>query len=539
MNTENLTCELYSKMLRHGAAALAKERKSVNDLNVFPIPDGDTGDNMYMTIRSGCDSLAAGADLASAAASSSGGMLLGARGNSGVILSRMFAGLSKGLQGLTEAGTAEWKVALQCAVEEAYGAVANPVEGTMLTVLKDAVNAVLKSPCPDLESCFEVLCAEAEASLERTPEMLDVLRNAGVVDSGGAGLLYILQGMRDALGAEDDAALEDAERPAAAKVDISMFTQDSVLEFGYCTEFLLRLQSSKVDLAVFDESVIREYLEGVGDSLVFFRDGSIIKVHVHTRRPGDILNACQQWGEYLTIKIENMTLQHHENHMENKVRKGPRRKSAVVSVVSGEGLSATFRDMGALVIEGGQTMNPSAESFLKAFDEANAERIYVLPNNSNIIMTAQQAAGLYKNSQIIVLPTITIGGGYSVLGSIDFAAAQPDEVCAQAERIIAEVVTGMVSTANRDTQKSHKGNFIGFSKHDIFSDCADRLEAALELCSGLQAGSYDVLLIFKGADAPSSEAESLCARLQQTYPATEVILSDGGQPIFDYIFVLQ
>ena len=535
----------YLRMVRAGASRLGAGRKQINDLNVFPIPDGDTGDNMYMTIRSGCEaaaSLGPDCSLEQVAAEVSRGMLLGARGNSGVILSRIFAGISKGLQG-PDADPAIWHEAMLSGVGESYKAVAQPVEGTILTVFRESVDAAGRAAQEGFEAYLDLLCDEAAASVERTPEQLDVLRSAGVVDSGGAGLQLILEGMRAALRGE--AVEDDDAAPAAqaAKVDLDAFTEDSVLEFGYCTEFLLRLQTAKIGaLAEFDESVIREYLEGAGDSLVFFRDGSIIKVHVHTRTPGDVLNRCQSWGEFLTIKVENMTLQHHENRMDEKfpkAPKAPRRNVAVIAVASGEGLCGTFRDMGALVVEGGQTMNPSADAFLKAFEEANARTIYVLPNNSNIVMTAQQAAGLYKDSDVHVLPTVTIGGGYSVLGSIDFAESGPEEVEAQAAEIIAGVVTGMVSKASRTTEKTREGDYIGFSKHDIFSDSPDRYEAAVKLCEGLEAGSYDVLVIFKGAGAPADEAERLAEELQRWYPRTEIALSDGGQPIFDYIFVLE
>lgn len=542
MKTQTIDGCTFLQMVRQGASQLGLNRNLVNDLNVFPIPDGDTGDNMYMTIKSGCESAAGISDgnLCIVSQKVSTGMLLGARGNSGVIFSRIFAGLARGLSEVAVADLDQWKQAMDSAVKEAYGAVAQPVEGTMLTVFREAVAAA--GNAADMEEYFTLLCNEADASLERTPSLLDVLALAGVVDSGGAGLIYVLRGMQEALvgNITSDTVLEDGTGGKTA-VDIEAFSEDSELEFGYCTEFLLRLQNSKEDVVSFDETVIREYLESAGESLVFFREGSIIKVHVHTMHPGEILNACQKWGEYLTVKIENMTLQHHENHMDRVAPfRGPRRSCGIVTVASGEGLIKLFSDMGAEVIAGGQTMNPSAEDFIKAFDRVNANRIYVLPNNSNIIMTAQQAASMYEKSEVVVLPSKTIGGGYCVLGSIDFASASPEDVKAQAESVLEEAVTGMVSKAIRTTAQAREGDFIGFTgKEEILSASADRSSTTLELCRKLGVSDYDVILLIRGALVPESEVEDLYNRLKSECRGSEVVLIEGGQPVFDYILVLE
>lgn len=542
MHTIQIGGEDYLKMVKAGAARLNADRKEINDLNVFPIPDGDTGDNMYMTIKSGCDSASEVSvqSIGDVSASISKGMLFGARGNSGVILSRIFAGIAKGLQGIDAAGLPEWKKAMGEGVSESYKAVAVPVEGTILTVFKDAVRAAGNSAADSFEEYFSVFSEELQLSLQRTPELLPVLKEAGVVDSGGAGLVCIMEGMKAALNGEETGDVSDIPG-TSAKIDLSAFTEDSVLEFGYCTEFLLRLQTTKVgNVPDFNESVIKEYLQGAGESLVFIRDGSIIKVHVHTRTPGDILNACQKWGEFLKIKVENMTLQHHENHMEKKTFKGPRKKVAVVAVASGEGLVNVFKDTGAdFVIEGGQTMNPSAESFVEAFDRVNADTVYVLPDNSNIILTAKQAASLYKGSDVRVIGTRNIGSGYAVLGSVDFSSSDIAAVVAEAEEVAASTVTAMVSRAIRDTKDSVKGDFIGFSDGEILCDSSDRNEAAAGLCGKLDAGSSDVLLVFKGADVAQEEADALQARLQADYRNTEVVVCDGGQPVFDYIMILE
>ena len=529
----NLDSELYLNLIRGGAARLAQHRQEINDLNVFPIPDGDTGDNMYMTIEAGTE--ASGNTLGQMAESVSKGMLLGARGNSGVILSRIFAGMGKSFKGLKQADYKQFNAAMKAAVEEAYHAVSQPVEGTILTVLREGVAAAEGSA--SIEEFFDLWIAGMDLSLQHTPELLDVLKKAGVLDSGGAGLLCIAEGMRDALHGEVTVMPSEASASPAPKVDFSAFTEDSVLEFGYCTEFLLRLQRCKVDLDTFDESVIHDWLDQRGDSLVFFRDGSIIKVHVHTKDPGAILTKCREWGEFLTIKVENMTLQHHENHMDERFKR-TRKALGIVSVATGAGLSASFKDMGAdAIIEGGQTMNPPVDRFLEAFDQVQADTILVFPNNSNIILTAQQAAQLYDKAKIVVIPTRTLGEGYYAMANLD-AEMPLEELTEALKQAAASVTTASVSQAIRDTAEARTGEFIGFSGKDILCCCPERTETVKTLAQKLEAGNADIIILLQGADAPAEEAEALQSALQQTYPLSEVILIDGGQAVYDYILVL-
>ena len=540
---------LFAKLLRGGAAALQANKQMINDLNVFPIPDGDTGDNMSLTINAGASAVGEGSEsLSQIAGKAASGMLLGARGNSGVILSRIFAGLAKGFEGIQEADVKGLAAAFESGVSEAYGAVSVPVEGTILTVLKDSVayaNGRVGAES-DFDSYFADFHRELRLSLERTPDLLDVLREAGVVDSGGAGLGVIVEGMRSALsGAE---AVLAAEAPTQAQqVDLDAFTENSVLEFGYCTEFLLRLQKSKVDLDSFDEGVLIDYLNSVGDSVVCFREGSIVKVHVHTKTPGDILNEMQRYGEFLTFKMENMTLQHNENHMAEKFAPKPRmphKPFGVVSVAAGEGIKDAFVSLGCdAVVDGGQSMNPSAEDLIDAFKRVNADVIFVFPNNSNIIMTAKQAAQLYRDAEVRVVPTKTIGEGYAAISMLDTSAGDCDAIIEELEGIIADVVTGMVSRAVRDTEMGgvqvHKDDYIGFVGDTIYTADATRNEAAEALCAATKAGRYDIMLLVCGADAGSDEAQALCNSLQKQYRRTEVIMIDGGQPIYDYIIILE
>ena len=542
--TNELDSLTFAAMLRQGAVQLGRDKKVINDLNVFPIPDGDTGDNMLMTLKAGCvalkDNMGTLSELASAASS---GMLLGARGNSGVILSRIFAGLAKGLQGVIEADTRAFAKAMQSAVEEAYKSVPIPVEGTIITVLREgAAGADANS---DLNHYFETLLEAMQVSLDNTPELLPVLKDAGVVDSGGAGLLSIFRGMNDAL--NGNISQEEIEPTTAAPVptiELNKFDENSKLEFGYCTEFLLRLMRSKVDLDTFDEKEIIDYLNKVGESVVAFREGTIVKVHVHTFTPGMILNEMQKYGEFLTIKIENMALQHHQSTNQNNASfKTPPKKYGVVTVASGEGLINAFREFGAdEVIAGGQTMNPSTQDFLDAFARINAQHIFVFPNNKNIKMAADQAAELYKDADIHVLSSTTIGEGYYGIGSIDRDNPNAEEVIASVTEIMQSVVTGMVSTAIRDAEGDqvsvHTGDFVGYSGKQLLSDSPDRETAAKELTERLGASSRDVMLIFFGEQVPQNEAEKLVADLQNQYKNLEIMLNNGQQPVYDYIFVL-
>lgn len=543
MQIQKIDGVAYGEMVKVGASRLNSNRKVINDLNVFPIPDGDTGDNMYMTIESG-----SAADieesLSNTAKKVSAGMLLGARGNSGVILSRIFAGIAKGLEGVEQADIDTWRKAMNAGVEESYKAVSEPVEGTILTVFKDGVNVANASGAEDFGSYFATMITEMEASLDRTPELLPCLKEAGVVDSGGAGILCVVRGMAASLDGEKALGPVGPE-PTKHKVNLDKFDENSTLEFGYCTEFLLRLQTSKIaDLASFDESVIKDYLNSVGESVVCFREGTIVKVHVHTFRPGDILSHVQQWGEFLTLKIENMTLQHSEVEIKDEFSSSkPRKRYGIVTVASGKGLVQTFKDAGAdEVIEGGQTMNPSAQDFLNAFDKVNAETVFVFPNNSNIILTAEQAARMYPESKVLVIPAKTIGAGYVGIASMDLSEKDHNVIARNAVATIDSVCTGMVSRAVRDSVQDNleikEGDYIGFERSRILVCKHTAREAAFKLARKINVGNHDVAVIFYGADSGEQEAKELARDIQALYPRTEIMLTDGGQPVYNYIIVL-
>ena len=547
----------YADMIRSGAENLNEHRTVVNELNVFPIPDGDTGDNMFMTISSGCDAVPDGTgDLEAVSSAAAYGMLLGARGNSGVILSRIFSGIAKSLAGCSEADVRKFGDALSCGISESYGAVPVPVEGTILTVFKDAVHYANGRIADGhtFERYFDDFTDALKISLEKTPDLLDVLKQAGVVDSGGAGLVYIAEGMKDALNGCSgvSGSSERGSAPAKKGPDLGKFGPDSVLTFGYCTEFLLRLQNAKTDLDHFDLDALIAYLNGVGDSLVCFREGSVVKVHVHTKIPGDVLNHCQQYGEFLTVKMENMNIQHEETTIRNnyftpgsqRENSGPHKKFGFVAVAAGEGLKEFFRSLGAdYVVDGGQSMNPSAEEFLSAFDAVNADVIYVFPNNGNIVLTARQAASLYDGKDIRVIPSHSIGQGYCALSMLDDSSGDPDAIESDLNDAIGGVVTGAVSVATRDTEQNglavKRGQYIGFVGDEIHSVASSPEDAVLGLAGQLHAEKYDVLLLLKGSDASEDDAEALAGRLESMFRRTETVLQPGGQPVYQYIMILQ
>ncbi|MBO4421874.1 MAG: DAK2 domain-containing protein [Clostridia bacterium] len=541
---------LFENMVRGGAENLYANKGIVNDLNVFPIPDGDTGDNMYMTIDSGASAPSDGkSELGSVSARIAHGMLLGARGNSGVILSRIFAGIAAGLQDVSEADIRTFGSALQKGSEEAYNAVSVPVEGTILTVFRDAVSYAggRINEHTTLDGYFMDLITELRNSLERTPELLDVLKEAGVVDSGGAGLVYIVEGMKNALDGVDISRGGHGAPSAAKNINVDTFTEDSVLEYGYCTEFLMRLQRSKTDIERFDINEFTELVKSMGDSVVSFLDGTIVKVHVHTMHPGEVLNECQKYGEFLTLKIENMMLQHNETVIENRFEfrcEKARKKFGAVAVASGEGISEMFRSLGVdAVVDGGQSMNPSAGDFIEAFKNVNADVILVFPNNGNVILAAEQAAEMYDESEVRVVPTKTVGEGYSALSMLDTDGRTADELAEEAASYAQSVVTGFVSRAGRTTEMDGvsivSGDYIGFADDVVYSDSPDKCEAAYQLCERLDAGSFDVILLLSGADATEEEAQKLYDRLKKQYGSTEIIMMDGGQPLHDFILVLE
>lgn len=544
--TEKIDGQIYLKMLNAGAARLAQKKAAINDLNVFPIPDGDTGDNMLMTLEGGLNCISA-APIDETAQNVSRGMLLGARGNSGVILSRIFSGISKGMNGLSVCGVSDFINALTAGVREAYEAVATPVEGTILTVFREGVEyvSVKITTYISFESFFDDLISQFNRSLEHTPELLPVLKESGVVDSGGAGLICIFDGMYDAVkGTELSENVFELRQNRS--IDLNLFTEDSELEYGYCTEFLLRLQRSKINIEEFNLEDFKSKLHLFGDSIVAFIDGTIVKVHIHTKTPGNILSFCQQFGEFLTLKIENMTLQHNESeHNKQQFRKKEAKKPfGIVSVASGAGIKETFAALGCdAVVEGGQSMNPSAEDIVQAIKTVNAENILLYPNNGNIILAAKQAAEICKEANVFVVPSKTVGEGYAAISMLDTSSNNPEQIVSEQKEIISGVVTGLISQAVRDTEKDgiavKKDDYIGFAGDTILVDDAGRDDALMLLSEKLNAGRYDIMLVIYGESVSEAQAAVVEEKFRSKYRRAEIVMIYGGQPVYDYILVLE
>ncbi len=540
---------LLVRMVQAGAASLRTHKQEINDLNVFPIPDGDTGDNMLLTLESGAEA----ADESCGSVSESahrmaGGMLLGARGNSGVILSQFFDGIAKGLKALDSADAQALGAAFEEGVRHAYAAVITPCEGTILTVIREATEAARRKHAATPLDFLDLFIEEAHRSLERTPELLPVLKDAGVVDSGGAGLIRITEGMAAILRGEDTPESAPANPGTAHnQLDLDAFGVDSVLEYGYCTELLIRLQRVKCDPDTFDVKVITDFLADIGNSVVAFRTGSIVKLHVHTMTPDKVLAFCQQFGEFLTVKIENMSLQHNNVVDKNEHAPAaltPREPYAVVAVASGAGIRQAFSDLGAdYVVDGGQSMNPPAETFLEAFRTVHADTVFVLPNNSNIILTARQAAGLYEDSDIRVLDSHTVGEGYAALSMFDTSSGDTDTIMASLSEAMKNVVTACVSSCVRDADAGgtalHPGDFIGFVGKDILSAGKTRSEAARGLIEALDFDNREICLLICGEEADQAEALALHDDIVRKHPLTEVYMIDGGQKIYSYMLVLE
>lgn len=546
IDNEKISAQCYAKMIAGGAANLQEHVQEINDLNVFPIPDGDTGENMLLTMLGGAklqDSK--DEDLGALSRKISNAMLLTARGNSGVILSQFFDGITRGFSKTQAADIEQLKTAFKMGVEQAYKSVMTPTEGTILTVIREATEA---SSAGDAKTPLEFLDAfldEAKKSLEHTPELLPVLKEAGVVDSGGAGLVYIIEGMKMAmLGKKIGDAIRSNKESAPEELDLDAFDENSELTFGYCTEVLLRLQTVKVgDTNSFDESVIVNYLGTIGDSMVVVKNGSVVKIHVHTMTPHKVLGFLQQYGEFLKVKIENMSLQHNNTIKEEKsAPKSPRKPVGIVTVAQGDGVKEMFKELGAdYIVDGGQSMNPSAEDFLRAFDEVNSDTIFVFPNNGNIVMAAKQAGELYEGSRVIVIESKTIGQGYASLSMLD-VSMDLDETIAQLNEAMQEVVTAEITYAVRDTNMNgvevKKDDYIGIVGKKIITADKTSEEAVLNTLDKLGFDDYCACILVSGKAASEEGVSMLESKITENYPGQEVYIVNGGQDVYEYVLII-
>ena len=547
MSTKVLDGNLFKTLVANGCQSLINDIDRINALNVFPVPDGDTGTNMKMTIEGGVKAIS-GLDIASIGEMSkklSRAMTMSARGNSGVILSQFFKGISLGLDGKETVTALELTEAFDSGVKQAYKVVQKPTEGTMLTVMREATEVCLtqKAEFECLEDFFACFIKEAHASLDRTPELLPVLKDAGVVDSGGAGYNRIIEGMIAAL--DGEILVKQAQLEQESHGSVGHFDADSVLEFGYCTEFILQLQNAKVDIANFDIKVIVDFLETLGDSIVAFKDEDIVKVHVHTFTPGKVIEYCQQFGEYVTFKMENMSVQHSEATTVETLPKREHQKFAVVAVSSGEGISEAFKSMGCdEIVSGGQTMNPSSADFIEAFKRLDAENIFVFPNNSNIIMAAKQAAENYEDANVIVIETKSIAECYSALTMLDYSSDDAESIADDFKMTVENVTAASVTYAIRDTEidgVSIKTNdFMAIVGKKIVASNPSKVGVVKELFAKVDEIEYkEVVTLIYGLDVSEEEKQEVVSYLNETYPHMEIGELDGKQDIYSFIISIE
>jgi DAK2 domain fusion protein YloV len=561
----SINSKLLARMFLAGAKNLDSKKDWINELNVFPVPDGDTGTNMTMTIMSAAKEVSSLTEptMAELAKAISSGSLRGARGNSGVILSQLFRGFCKVIKEYDEIDVTILCEACQKAVETAYKAVMKPKEGTILTVAKGAAEKALElsDETEDVVTFVEEVIKQAEYVLDQTPEMLPVLKQAGVVDSGGQGLVQVLKGAYDALiGKEIDYTIEGAPT-GAAPAKISAETEAEI-KFGYCTEFIIVLNAPMSDN---EEHAYKAFLESIGDSIVVVADDEIVKTHVHTNDPGLALQKALTFGSLSKIKIDNMREEHQEKlikdsqklaaqqkaeeeayeaaQADEKTNNMPAKEMGFVSVSIGEGMNEVFRGLGVdYLIEGGQTMNPSTEDMLNAIEHVNAKTVFILPNNKNIIMAANQAVDLVEDKQIIVIPTKTIPQGITALVNyIPDHSAEENKELMMAE--IENVKTGQVTYAVRDTEidgKTIKQNdFMGIGDKSILSVGTDLRATTLEMVDAMVDEDSAIVSIYFGSDSDEDSANELAAAIEEKYPDVEVEVNDGGQPIYYYVISVE
>lgn len=565
MEITSINSKLLARMFLAGAKNLDSKKDWIDELNVFPVPDGDTGTNMTMTIMSAAKEVSSLTEptMAELAKAISSGSLRGARGNSGVILSQLFRGFCKVIKEYDEIDVTILCEACQKAVETAYKAVMKPKEGTILTVAKGAAEKALElsDETEDVVTFVEEVIKQAEYVLDQTPEMLPVLKQAGVVDSGGQGLVQVLKGAYDALiGKEIDYTIEGAPT-GAAPAKISAETEAEI-KFGYCTEFIIVLNAPMSDN---EEHAYKAFLESIGDSIVVVADDEIVKTHVHTNDPGLALQKALTFGSLSKIKIDNMREEHQEKlikdsqklaaqqkaeeeayeatQADEKTNNMPAKEMGFVSVSIGEGMNEVFRGLGVdYLIEGGQTMNPSTEDMLNAIEHVNAKTVFILPNNKNIIMAANQAVDLVEDKQIIVIPTKTIPQGITALVNyIPDHSAEENKEQMMAE--IENVKTGQVTYAVRDTEidgKTIKQNdFMGIGDKSILSVGTDLKATTLEMVDAMVDEDSAIVSIYFGSDSDEDSANELAAAIEEKYPDVEVEVNDGGQPIYYYVISVE
>jgi DAK2 domain fusion protein yloV len=552
--TTTIDAEVLKKLFLAGAANLEAKKEWINDLNVFPVPDGDTGTNMTLTIMSAAkevNSLAA-PTMQTLSKAISGGSLRGARGNSGVILSQLLRGFTKVVRDYDELDSIIISTAFQKAVETAYKAVMKPKEGTILTVARGMADKILdlSTEIDDLEELLDKVIKYGDEVLEHTPDLLPVLKQAGVVDSGGQGLMQIMKGAYDALMGEEInyEAVASQGGPSGSSEVSAQGLEEKEIKFGYCTEFIVMLEKP-YDAA--KEAEFKAYLESIGDSIVLVSDGEIVKVHVHTNHPGLAFEKGLTFGSLTRMKVDNMREEHQERVIANAEKAAkeqakkdePKKKYGFISVSAGEGLSEIFKSLGVdYIIEGGQTMNPSTEDMLNAIDKVNAENVFIFPNNSNIILAANQAQSIVEDKNIIVIPTKTIPQGISALIAYSEEASPEENTGAMTEEI-ANIKSGSVTYAVRDTEIDDKtikqGDIMGIGDKTILSVGQNIQDVTKDMIEQLAGDDAELISIYYGSDVTEEDANALAKAVEAVYPDVDVEVNYGGQPIYYYILSVE
>ncbi|HCG2804487.1 TPA: fatty acid kinase catalytic subunit FakA [Staphylococcus aureus] len=541
--------KLFADMIIQGAQNLSNNADLVDSLNVYPVPDGDTGTNMNLTMTSGREEVEnnLSKNIGELGKTFSKGLLMGARGNSGVILSQLFRGFCKNIESESEINSKLLAESFQAGVETAYKAVMKPVEGTILTVAKDAAQAAIEK-ANNTEDCIELMeyiIVKANESLENTPNLLAVLKEVGVVDSGGKGLLCVYEGFLKALKGEKVEA-------KVAKLDKDEFVHDEHdfhgvintedIIYGYCTEMMVRFGKNK---KAFDEQEFRQDMSQFGDSLLVINDEEIVKVHVHTEYPGKVFNYGQQYGELIKLKVENMREQHREVIRKEQHTAKPKMETvetAIITISMGEGISEIFKSMGAThIISGGQTMNPSTEDIVKVIEQSKCKRAIILPNNKNILMASEQAASIV-DAEAVVIPTKSIPQGISALFQYDVDATL-EENKAQMVDSVNNVKSGSLTYAVRDTKidgvEIKKDAFMGLIEDKIVSSQSDQLTTVTELLNEMLADDSEILTVIIGQDAEQAVTDNMINWIEEQYPDVEVEVHEGGQPIYQYFFSVE
>lgn len=541
--------KLFADMIIQGAQNLSNNADLVDSLNVYPVPDGDTGTNMNLTMTSGREEVEnnLSKNIGELGKTFSKGLLMGARGNSGVILSQLFRGFCKNIESESEINSKLLAESFQTGVETAYKAVMKPVEGTILTVAKDAAQAAVEK-ANNTEDCIELMeyiIVKANESLENTPNLLAVLKEVGVVDSGGKGLLCVYEGFLKALKGEKVEA-------KVAKIDKDEFVHDEHdfhgvintedIIYGYCTEMMVRFGKNK---KAFDEQEFRQDMSQFGDSLLVINDEEIVKVHVHTEHPGKVFNYGQQYGELIKLKVENMREQHREVIRKEQHTAKPKMETvetAIITISMGEGISEIFKSMGAThIISGGQTMNPSTEDIVKVIEQSKCKRAIILPNNKNILMASEQAASIV-DAEAVVIPTKSIPQGISALFQYDVDATL-EENKAQMADSVNNVKSGSLTYAVRDTKidgvEIKKDAFMGLIEDKIVSSQSDQLTTVTELLNEMLAEDSEILTVIIGQDAEQEVTDNMINWIEEQYPDVEVEVHEGGQPIYQYFFSVE